>query len=84
MAQRQEKLDEHVDWSSDKEVYNHIEKDYWNYVENQVGEEYRVEYAADLSADRYGNGFGMPTQKVLHKNQPKYKDHPWNFANFQN
>jgi hypothetical protein len=28
-------------------------------VENQLGEEVRVEYAADLNARRFGNGFGM-------------------------
>lgn len=45
-----EKEDEHVDWSSDKEIFNKIESQYWNMVENQVGEEYKVEYAADLNA----------------------------------
>jgi hypothetical protein len=28
-------------------------------VENQVGEEVRVEYAADLNSKKYGSGFGL-------------------------
>jgi hypothetical protein len=28
-------------------------------VENQIGKEVKVEYAADLNAKRFGNGFGM-------------------------
>jgi [histone H3]-trimethyl-L-lysine4 demethylase len=35
-----------------------IEKEYWNYVENQMGEEIKVEYAADLPVKIYGSGFG--------------------------
>ena len=32
-----------------KEDFWKLEKDYWNYVDNQVGEKIRVEYAADLA-----------------------------------
>lgn len=34
-----------------------IEKEYWNYVENQVQPEQRVEYAADLPILTFGSGF---------------------------
>lgn len=77
-----EKDDEGIDWTKDKEIFNKVETEYWNFVENQVGKDYRVEYAADLNASQFGNGFGMKNQKVLCQNQTKYKDHPWNFANF--
>jgi hypothetical protein len=52
-------------------------------VENQVGNNVKVEYAADLNADIYGNGFGMETMTNLTEDQKKYVDHPWNLANFQ-
>jgi hypothetical protein len=41
-------------------VFDSIETDYWNLVENQMGGDYQVEYAADLNAKKFGNGFGMP------------------------
>lgn len=82
IAVEREKVDEAVDWTDDSDIYKHVETQYWNYVENQVGSEYRVEYAADLNADLFGNGFGMPNQKLVDKNQQKYANHPWNFANF--
>lgn len=62
--------DQAIDWTNDSEVYEHIEKQYWNLVENQVGDLTRVEYAADLNASIYGSGFGN-------------YNHPWNFKNFQ-
>ena len=52
-------------------------------VENQVGNNVKVEYAADLNASIYGNGFGMKTMTNLTEEQKNYVDHPWNFANFQ-
>ena len=52
-------------------------------VENQVGDLLKVEYAADLNAAYYGNGFGMKEMTNLTEEQKKYVDHPWNFANFQ-
>lgn len=36
-----------------------IERDYWNYVENQVDPIVRVEYAADLNVKNFGSGFGI-------------------------
>jgi len=60
MADKLEKGDAHVDWSSDKEVYEHIEKQYWDYVENQVEDDFCVQYAADLDSSVFGNGLGLP------------------------
>lgn len=52
-------------------------------VENQMGKETKIEYAADLNAKRYGSGFGMPNQTNLSDlTKEKYVNHPWNFANF--
>jgi hypothetical protein len=36
-----------------------IEREYWNYVENQVEPRVRVQYAADLNVKQYGSGFGV-------------------------
>jgi len=38
-------------------------------VENQVGNNVKVEYAADLNASTYGNGFGMKTMTNLTEEQ---------------
>ena len=62
---RREKEDEAIDWTDDQEIFNHIEPKYWNYVENQVGEEVKVEYAADLNAKKYGSGFGLKSQAII-------------------
>lgn len=62
---RREKEDEHIDWSDDYEVFNHIEGKYWDHVEHQLGEEVKVEYAADLNSKKYGSGFGLKDQRVL-------------------
>ena len=82
-TQEAEEDDKDIDWSDDKQIYEKIEKEYWDMVENQVGNNVKVEYAADLNADIYGNGFGMKSMKNLTEDQKKYVDHPWNFANFQ-
>ena len=59
ISEVREKGDENLDWDDDQEIYSHIEADCWNHVENQVGDQIKVEYAADLNAKKYGNGFGM-------------------------
>ncbi len=41
-----------------KEEFWKLEKEYWNYVDNGVGEPITVEYAADLAVTTYGSGFG--------------------------
>ena len=43
-----------------------------------MGEDVRVEYAADLNANRFGSGF--PTNKNIDN---KFTNHPWNLNNFQ-
>jgi hypothetical protein len=68
LAKIREEGDQLIDWTNDKEVYKHIEKPYWEKVENQIGEEEKVEYAADLNANMYGNGFGMPHQPLQDAN----------------
>jgi hypothetical protein len=80
ISMKQEACDD-INWSDDNEIFKHIEKQYWDYVENQIGDDYKVEYAADLNAQVYGNGFGMPNQKAQDANQIKYIKHPWNLAN---
>jgi hypothetical protein len=65
ISRRREQEDEHIDWSCDTAVFNHIEPKYWDLVENQVGEEVKVEYAADLNAKKYGSGFGHKNQAIL-------------------
>lgn len=62
IAAMKEKEDEHLDWQDDRDIFNNIESKYWDYVEHQIGEEYKVEYAADLNARQYGSGFGMKGQ----------------------
>lgn len=44
-----------------------IERDYWDYVENQVGRELTVEYASDLDQASFAPVSEMP-----------YAKHPWN------
>lgn len=83
IAKKREKEDEHIDWEDDQAIYDHIEENYWNYVENQMGSPIKVEYAADLNASKYGNGFGMKNQANLPEGSKPYVNHPWNFANFQ-
>lgn len=34
-----------------------LEKEYWRFVEDNVGEKVKVEYAADLSSQEFGSGF---------------------------
>ena len=58
-----------------------IEKDYWNHVENQQGEDIRVEYAADLPVTTYGSGFGREGQRVFDRRSNEYLEHPWNLNN---
>jgi len=82
MSKTLEKVDKHVNWKSDKDVYDKVERQYWDIVENQVGEDYRVEYAADLDAIKYGSGFGNKHMNLT-ASQKKYVNHPWNLINFQ-
>ena len=58
LSLEREKEDDDVDWNDDQDIFKKIEKQYWDLVENQIGEETKVEYAADLVASRYGSGFG--------------------------
>ena len=51
MYQDRECEDDHIDWEDDQDIYSHVERNYWNLVENQMGKEMRVEYAADLDAN---------------------------------
>eukprot|EP00347_Sterkiella_histriomuscorum_P022301 403330965 len=62
--------------------YKQIERDYWNFVENQVGPEMKVEYAADLPTQTFGSAFGRHGQKIYDKKAEKQLDHPWNLNNF--
>lgn len=48
-----------------KEEFWKLEKEYWNYVDNQVGDPIKVEYAADLSTTHFGSGFGREGQKII-------------------
>jgi histone demethylase JARID1 len=64
-----------------KEEFWNLEKEYWNYVDNNAGDPYKVEYAADLAVTHFGSGFGREGQKVLNKESLKYIDHPWNLNN---
>ena len=43
-----------------KEEIWELEKEYWSYVDNQVGDPVKVEYAADISVTAFGSGFGRP------------------------
>lgn len=67
MADIVEKEDRNLNWNNDKEIFNKIETQYWNYVENQVGDQMTIEYAADLNANQYGNGFGTKNMPYLKK-----------------
>ena len=58
MAKDIEQGDNDIDWSKDEQIFGKIEKEYWDIVDNQIGDERRVEYAADLNANIYGSGFG--------------------------
>lgn len=58
-----------------------IEKDYWNYVDNQVGDPVKVEYAADLAVTHFGSGFGREGQKVIDQRSLEYLEHPCNLNN---
>ena len=48
----------HLDWENDHVIYEKIENKYWDLVENQIGANVKVEYAADLNANKFGSGFG--------------------------
>ena len=65
-----------------KEEFWNLEKEYWNYVDNNVGEPLKVEYAADLSVTHFGSGFGREGQPLLDQRTEEYIDHPWNLNNF--
>lgn len=59
---------------SQKERSLQIEKEYWKIVEDNIGDRIKVQYGADLSAEKFGSGF------------PKFSDneyvrHPWNLNN---
>jgi len=56
---------------SEKERGLELEKEYWQYVEDNVGERIKVEYAADLSSKEFGSGFPMYSDN-------EYSVHPWN------
>lgn len=58
-----------------------LEKEYWNFVDNNVGDPVKVEYAADLAVTTFGSGFGREGQKILDKKQLDYLDHPFNLNN---
>ncbi|CDW79070.1 lysine-specific demethylase 5b [Stylonychia lemnae] len=77
-AQLSKKLDEP---DCDPHDYWAIEKEYWKYVENQMGPLMKVEYAADLNVQLYGSGFGREGQQVQDKRSEEYLDHPWNLNN---
>jgi acid phosphatase class B len=66
---------------STREEYLKLEKDYWNYVDNNVGDPITVQYAADLSVTAFGSGFGKEGQKIIHPHQEEYLEHPWNLNN---
>jgi len=51
--------------------FDELEKIFWKYVENSESEEMKVEYAADLPCNTYGN-------KNLPADKEWYKNHPWN------
>ena len=51
-----------------------LEKEYWRWVEDNIGEKIKVEYAADLSAREFGSGFPIHWDN-------EYSVHPWNFNN---
>ena len=60
-----------------------MEKQYWNYVENQIGPKIKVQYAADLAVTTYGSGFGRrDSEQYFEPRIEKQLDHPWNLNNF--
>ena len=54
-AQLSRKLEEN---DGNQPDYEKIERDYWDYVENQTGPEVKVQYAADLPVHTFGSAFG--------------------------
>lgn len=42
-----------------------LERDFWFQVEEGLGDELTVEYAADLDTTEVGSGFGRPGQKLV-------------------
>lgn len=50
-------------------------------VEDNLGDPVQVEYASDLDVRDIGSGFGIKGQKIIHEDQNKYLDHPWNLKN---
>lgn len=42
------KLSQELEKDDPNPSYQQLERDYWNFVENQVGPQIKVEYAADL------------------------------------
>ena len=65
----------------DKDSVEKIESDYWDMVDNQMGPDRLVEYAADISTQQFGSGFGRPGQRVIDPRQTEYLRHPWNLNN---
>lgn len=59
---------------SHEERTKELEKEYWKYVEDNLGERIKVEYAADLSSQEYGSGFPQFSDS-------EYSTHPWNLNN---
>jgi histone demethylase JARID1 len=74
--------EEEQDDETTPEFYQKIEKEYWDKVDNQIGENKIVEYAADLATNKFGSGFGTRNQKILDPTQKDYVDHPWNMNNY--
>ena len=65
ISKKLEKDDSKVNWDDDKDIYAKVEKKYWDMVEYQTGEPYKIEYAADLDANEFGTGFGTKTQEKI-------------------
>jgi len=65
-----------------EEDYAQMEQQYWDKVDRDKGRDITVEYAADLSADRFGSGFGREGQPLKAKKSSEYVDHPWNMNNY--
>ena len=42
MAAKLERGDDKIDWSDDQDVFRSLEKEYWDKVENQVGDDFCV------------------------------------------
>jgi hypothetical protein len=56
---------------SQKERTIEIEKEYWTAVEDNIGDRIQIQYAADLSARKFGSGFPQYSDN-------EYTSHPWN------